>query len=170
MEITFFFNLPMTALGAFCVVPLLEHVTSASAPRRTGEEEEEERGRGRGRGRRLRRAMLFYASLSLLTLMHYAVEPPPSYAPEVNFTIAGEGVAMLVLALVVWCMPSSEAGQLHVHVEPGGDTELEVLTSENGGEEEGNNALAGGEEERVARTTAVHMRRRSGGGGEVSAF
>jgi hypothetical protein len=159
MEITFFFNLPMTVLGALCVVPLLEHVASASAPRHTGEEEEERRGRGQWLGS----AMLFYTSLSLLTLMHYTVEPPQSYAPEVNFTIAGEGVAMLGLALVVvvslWCTPA-KAGQLHMHVERGGDTELEVLTS---GREKGTRKEEEGGNERTARTTAMHVRRRSGG-------
>lgn len=47
------------------------------------------------------RLMLVYVIGSLLTLMHYRIEPPASYSAWVNFTIAGEGVSALILTIVI---------------------------------------------------------------------
>ena len=45
--------------------------------------------------------MLFYVVGSLLTLGHYNYEPPSSYTLLTNFTIAGEGISALLLAIIV---------------------------------------------------------------------
>ena len=45
--------------------------------------------------------MLFYVVGSLLTLGHYNYEPLSSYTLLTNFTIAGEGISALLLAIIV---------------------------------------------------------------------
>lgn len=46
--------------------------------------------------------MIWFLLGSLLTLGHYRTEPPWKYEPFVNFTIAGEGVATILLALFLY--------------------------------------------------------------------
>lgn len=46
--------------------------------------------------------MTFYILGSFLTVGHYRLEPPWMYSATVNFTIAGEGVATLLLAIWIY--------------------------------------------------------------------
>ncbi|KAI8064764.1 hypothetical protein BC940DRAFT_335164 [Gongronella butleri] len=70
MEVTFFFNVPLTIAGialmkTLCRQGFLEHGYLAA-----------------------------YICSSLMTLMHYRIEPPASYTAIVNASIAGEGLAI----------------------------------------------------------------------------
>lgn len=63
---------------------------------------------------------------SLLTVLHYRIEPPSSYSIEVNFTIAGEGVvAILLLILVLICLRM--AGKEDMKLEERETVEMENL-------------------------------------------
>ncbi|ELR15255.1 uncharacterized protein ACA1_219810 [Acanthamoeba castellanii str. Neff] len=131
MEITFFANWPMVISGAVLIGPLLK-----SLYRRLhgvdGDGGRASKVSSVARRRRLCWGVVAYASTSIMTLMHYVVEPPVSYAPVVNFTIAGEGVAALVLGLVVaFNMPSmSSSSSLEGDVKQQNETELETLAGE----------------------------------------
>jgi hypothetical protein len=136
MEITFFANWPIVISGAVLIGPLLK-----SLHRRASKVSSV------ARRRRLCWGVVAYASTSIMTLMHYVVEPPVSYAPVVNFTIAGEGVAALVLGLVVvFNMPSMTSSSQDGDVKQQNEIELETLAGE---------------------ATTISVRRRSVGGGDA---
>jgi len=109
MEITFFFNIPVTFLGAWCTLRTLtaysfeEEVPIISVVRTN--DSSKEGGAVPSNDKLLLHSlltqMLVYTSMSLLTLMHYMVESPLSYSAVVNFTIAGEGLAALYLAVLI---------------------------------------------------------------------
>jgi len=103
MEITFFFNIPMTLYGAVRMVKFLGgyflegetlHVDLSNQMETNGNSMN-------SKLRQMRDKMYLYSSMSILTLMHYVVEPPQSYTFPVNFTIAGEGISALILALMI---------------------------------------------------------------------
>lgn len=86
MELTFFANFPITLSGLYFMERLVSGIydvkynDTASACRN----------------------MMWYLLGSLLTLGHYRTEPPWNYEPFVNFTIAGEGVATILLAVLLY--------------------------------------------------------------------
>ncbi|KAJ1552070.1 hypothetical protein HK405_012794 [Cladochytrium tenue] len=92
MEITFAFNLPVCFLGATTAAGLADFYgrtlleIGASSPRELAG---------------LTQRVLLYASASILTLLHYATAPPWYFSGLVNFTIGGEGAAMVGLAAAV---------------------------------------------------------------------
>ncbi|KAH7693919.1 hypothetical protein AAVH_39041 [Aphelenchoides avenae] len=85
MEITFFANFPITYVGVRALRRIFDFTS-----------------KGLTIDRRSCIYMLFNVLGSLLTLGHYRSEPPCSYLPEVNFTIAGEGVLALCLGATVF--------------------------------------------------------------------
>lgn len=86
MEITFFVNFPITFSGLF----FMERLVSGIA----GEKYNDTANACKN--------MIWYILGSLLTLGHYRTEPPWKYEPFVNFTIAGEGVSTIILALLLY--------------------------------------------------------------------
>ncbi len=97
--------------------------------------------------------------------MHYMVEPPRSYTPIVNFTIAGEGVAALVLAMmVILCAMSCNKASPHDGgLQQDKPIELRPLTDHHHGEEE---EVEAAEERQKHQDAHTHVRRRSGGGSD----
>ncbi|KAJ6643800.1 hypothetical protein Bhyg_08765 [Pseudolycoriella hygida] len=86
MEITFFANFPITLSGLY----FMERIVSGINGEKFNETS------------RACRNMVGYILGSLLTLGHYRTEPPWKYEPFVNFTIAGEGVATILLAVLLY--------------------------------------------------------------------
>jgi len=90
MEITFFFNWPLTLGGTYCMAWLLKD------------------NHNHANGIRIAKncfwGLIAYILGSSLTLGHYRTAPPSAYSPIVNFTIAGEGVfavAMLIALIKI---------------------------------------------------------------------
>ncbi|KAG4074012.1 hypothetical protein HA402_014217 [Bradysia odoriphaga] len=86
MEITFFANFPITLSGLYIMELLVDGINK-------------EKYRNTVSGCK---KMIGYILGSLLTLGHYRTEPPWKYETFVNFTIAGEGVATILLALLLY--------------------------------------------------------------------
>lgn len=84
MEITFFLNFPITLAGLTNMERFVTAVSKRNIPQVT----------------LACKKMTWYIFGSFLTLGHYRVEPPWSYSLSTTFTIAGEGVAGIILA--VW--------------------------------------------------------------------
>lgn len=86
MEITFFVNFPITFSGLYFMEKLVgglngeKYKDTAYACKQ----------------------MIWFVLGSLLTLGHYRTEPPWKYEASVNFTIAGEGIATILLALFLY--------------------------------------------------------------------
>lgn len=86
MELTFYANFPITFFGLYFMERLIsgidrkKHDDTVNACKN----------------------MIWYLLGSLLTLGHYRTEPPWKYEPFVNFTIAGEGVATILLAVFLY--------------------------------------------------------------------
>jgi hypothetical protein len=72
MEITFFFNFPVTICGIIFMKKLLKH------------------------GYVDYTYLTTYICSSLMTIMHYRIESPIYYTPLVNFSIAGEGISIFI--------------------------------------------------------------------------
>lgn len=86
MEITFFVNFPITFSGLFFMERLVRGINKATYIDTAN----------------ACKHMIWYILGSLLTLGHYRTEPPWKYEPFVNFTIAGEGVATILLAIFLY--------------------------------------------------------------------
>ncbi|OXA50228.1 uncharacterized protein LOC110854220 [Folsomia candida] len=84
MEITFFLNFPISLCGLIFMQQFVTASSKRNYPQISAS----------------CKKMTFYIIGSFLTLGHYRIEPPWKYSAFVNFTIAGEGVATLLLA--VW--------------------------------------------------------------------
>ncbi|CAO3641646.1 unnamed protein product [Cunninghamella echinulata] len=78
MEITFFFNFPLTLCGYVDYTYLVMYICS-----------------------------------SLMTLMHYRIESPSFYSSSVNFSIAGEGVSILLLICVTFIIRQKPEKKYH---------------------------------------------------------
>eukprot|EP01118_Nematostelium_gracile_P006435 TRINITY_DN2074_c0_g1_i1.p1 TRINITY_DN2074_c0_g1~~TRINITY_DN2074_c0_g1_i1.p1 ORF type:complete len:236 (-),score=29.63 TRINITY_DN2074_c0_g1_i1:13-720(-) len=91
MEITYFVNWPTMIGGSITVMELIQilHKHHNNSPQYTRA------------GKKLCFFMMLYILQGTFTVMHYAVEPPSSYQPEVNFTIAGEGVVVIFLTIAI---------------------------------------------------------------------
>jgi len=91
MELTFYFNWPLTFLGAWSVSGLLFFL----------------RDREKLDAEKYCIGLFIYIIGAFLTVMHYSVAPPRSYTGVVNFTIAGEGIVALIfsgLAGLILCI------------------------------------------------------------------
>lgn len=86
MEITFFANFPISLAGLYYMERLVAGITKGKY------QDTADSCKG----------MIFYIVGSLLTLGHYRTEPPWKYEPFVNFTIAGEGVATILLSVLLY--------------------------------------------------------------------
>ncbi|CAO3620342.1 unnamed protein product [Cunninghamella blakesleeana] len=73
MEITFFFNFPLTICGILFMKTLFKNGYADYT------------------------YLVMYICSSLMTLMHYRIESPSLYSFGVNFSIAGEGVSIFFL-------------------------------------------------------------------------
>jgi hypothetical protein len=124
MEITFAFNVPVSIFGASVasslprvllrLVDAVGEPTSDQAPGEPGEAPpaidgslerlvpSSERTEDIARLRLLCNKLLLYTSSAALTVMHYRVESMRLYSAATTFTIAGEGLAGLALALALW--------------------------------------------------------------------
>jgi len=108
MEITFFINFPILISGSISIGRLFDFQKSKLIIRRSP-----------------CYGMFAFIAGSLMTVMHYRVEPPSSYKLEVNGTIAGEGVLALVLAGIVFrCMAMTRD---HGELDKADGVEAEVL-------------------------------------------
>lgn len=86
MEITFFVNFPITLSGLYFMERLVSGINGEKHSDVTN----------------TCKKMIWYVLGSLLTLGHYRTEPPWAYEALVNFTIAGEGVSTILLALLIY--------------------------------------------------------------------
>lgn len=86
MEITFFVNFPITLSGLYFMSRLVRGINEVKYNDTAN----------------AWKYMIWYILGSLLTLGHYRTEPPWKYEPFVNFTIAGEGVATILLAIFLY--------------------------------------------------------------------
>ncbi|KAL9545786.1 hypothetical protein MBANPS3_006987 [Mucor bainieri] len=80
MEITFYFNFPLTLCGVLFMRSLFKKA---------------------------------YICSSLMTLMHYRIESPSMYSASVNFSIAGEGVSILLLICVAFLVRQKPEKKYH---------------------------------------------------------
>lgn len=98
MEITFFVNFPITLAGLCLMERLID-------------------GMNGNKYKEIANAcnkMTFYVLGSLLTLGHYRTEPPWKYEAFVNFTIAGEGIATILLAILLYKLKNESVRNLKV--------------------------------------------------------
>lgn len=98
MEITFFVNFPITLSGLYVMELLVGAINGAKY---------KDMANGC-------KKMIGYILGSLLTLGHYRTEPPWKYETFVNFTIAGEGVATILLALFIYQLRRESLRTLNV--------------------------------------------------------
>lgn len=114
MEITFYFNIPVSIYGARVAPMLLNELAavisaltaeSSGGQTPTGKDVDPLVGLSSSGLRHLRslsKKLLLYISSAALTAMHYRVESYRLYSAVTTFTIAGEGLAGLALVLAVW--------------------------------------------------------------------
>lgn len=111
MEITFYFNIPVSIFGASVTPKLLRGIAVAISSLTTesetpsGEDEDSLVGQlssGIPHLRSLSKKLLLYTSSAAMTVMHYRVESYRLYSAVTTFTIAGEGLAGLALVLALW--------------------------------------------------------------------
>jgi len=119
MEITFFVNFPITLSGLYFMERIVAGINSekfndtCSACKK----------------------MIFYILGSLLTLGHYRTEPPWKYEPFVNFTIAGEGVATILFAVLLYRLRNDSLRRAKVFVELDIEQTTGLLDDEQGQKE-----------------------------------
>ncbi|CAO3640318.1 unnamed protein product [Mucor fragilis] len=89
MEITFYFNFPLTLCGVLFMKSLFK------------------------KGYIDYTYLIAYICSSLMTLMHYRIESPSMYSASVNFSIAGEGVAILLLICVAFLVRQKPEKKYH---------------------------------------------------------
>jgi hypothetical protein len=111
MEITFYFNIPVSIFGARVAPKLLRGLAVAISNRTNGGETPSgedvdplvgQLSSGIPHLRSLSKKLLLYTSSAVMTVMHYRVESYRLYSAITTFTIAGEGLAGLALALAIW--------------------------------------------------------------------
>lgn len=116
MEITFFANFPITFSGLYFMERLVSGIngenynTTANACRK----------------------MIWYTLGSLLTLGHYRTEPPWKYEPFVNFTIAGEGVSTILLALLLYQLRKESLKKMNATMDLDTEQSAGLLDDEQG--------------------------------------
>jgi len=102
MEIPFFLNIPITFYGAISMIQFLSgYFLDGDSLLHVYLDNPMETTTNSMKLRQIRDKMILYSSMSILTLMHYVVEPPQSYTLPVNFTIAGEGISALILVIAI---------------------------------------------------------------------
>lgn len=111
MEVTFFFNIPVTIFGAVSASKLVRILKTSDDLHYRVVLGASQTHRTNPAACAILRRLQIYTSMSALTLMHYMAEPPQSYSLFVNFTIAGEGLAALVLAGVIRAIESGMIAQ-----------------------------------------------------------
>ncbi|KAG2206311.1 hypothetical protein INT47_007325 [Mucor saturninus] len=89
MEITFFFNFPVTICGIAFMKKLFNNGYVDFS------------------------YLTAYICSSLMTLMHYRIESPTLYAPLVNFSIAGEGVSIFLFICVTFIIQQKPEKKKH---------------------------------------------------------
>lgn len=89
MEITFYFNFPLT----LCGVLFMKHLFKKGYIDYT--------------------YLIAYICSSLMSLMHYRIESPSRYSASVNFSIAGEGVSILLLICVAFMVRQKPEKKYH---------------------------------------------------------
>lgn len=101
MEITFFANFPITLSGLYYMERLVRGINGERCSDTVD----------------ACKKMIWFILGSLLTLGHYRTEPPWKYEPFVNFTIAGEGVATILLALSLYQLRKESLRKMNVAME-----------------------------------------------------
>ncbi|CAL8088642.1 unnamed protein product [Orchesella dallaii] len=96
MEITFFANFPITLCGLIFMEKFVTSISKRNLPNALD----------------ACKQMSWYIFGSFLTLGHYRTEPPWNYSLSTTFTIAGEGVATLVLAVWIYLYFKHGKGRL----------------------------------------------------------
>ncbi|EPB92186.1 hypothetical protein HMPREF1544_01011 [Mucor circinelloides 1006PhL] len=89
MEVTFYFNFPLTICGVLFMKNLFK------------------------KGFIDYTYLIAYICSSLMTLMHYRIESPSMYSPSVNFSIAGEGVSIMLLICVAFLIRQKPEKKYH---------------------------------------------------------
>uniref|UniRef100_A0AC35FR35 Uncharacterized protein n=1 Tax=Panagrolaimus sp. PS1159 TaxID=55785 RepID=A0AC35FR35_9BILA len=98
MELTFYANFPISYIGTRGIQELFDFDKNGLIVKKTA-------------GYKL----FGFIAGSLLTVMHYRIEPPTSYSLAVNFTIAGEGIITIILtAAIIYCLKQSNTNNYHV--------------------------------------------------------
>lgn len=89
MELTFYFNFPLTLCGVLFMKNLFE------------------------KGFLDYTYLIAYICSSLMTLMHYRIESPSLYTSGVNFSIAGEGVSIFILICAAFLIRQKPEKKYH---------------------------------------------------------
>lgn len=143
MEITFYFNVVVSIFGARVAVALFHELASLiSTLEQAGDDTSDiksllslngQSAPGVAPTRSLVNKLLLYTSSAAMTVMHYRVESYRLYSAFTTFTIAGEGLAGVALALVLWflktLLPLASTNEAGVSEEPSPEVSSTASTS-----------------------------------------